>query len=83
MKIGRSFKVLQSNKLQTSLSQEKQWAVQDKVAKGYAQREGINYNEIFSPVVKHTSIHMLLAIVARFDLELEHMDVKKRFCTVS
>ena len=26
------------------------------VAKGYAQKEGIYYNEIFSPVVKHSSI---------------------------
>ena len=34
------------------------------VAKRYAQKEGIDYNEIFSLVVKHTSIRMLLAIVA-------------------
>jgi len=34
------------------------------VAKGYAQKESIDYNEIFSHVVKHTSSRMLLALVA-------------------
>ena len=43
------------------------------VAKGY---EGIDYSEIFSPVVKHTSIRMLLTIVVQFDLELKQMDIK-------
>jgi len=33
----------------------------------------------FSPVVKHTSIRMVLAIVVQFDLELEQMDVKITF----
>ena len=33
----------------------------------------------FSPLVTHTSIRMLLAIVAQFDLELEQMDVKTAF----
>ena len=47
------------------------------VAKRYAHKEGID--EIFSPVIKHTSIQMLLAIVAKFDLELEQMDVKIAF----
>ena len=37
------------------------------VTKGYAQEEHIEYNEIFSPVVKHTSIRMLLAVVVQFD----------------
>ena len=41
------------------------------VAKGFIQKEGINYNEIFSPVVKHSSIGVLLALVAQFDLELQ------------
>jgi len=45
-------------------------------AKGYAQKEGIYYNKIFSLVVKHTSFRMLLKIVDQFDRELEHIDVK-------
>ena len=34
------------------------------VAKGYTSKEGINYNEVFFPVVKHSSIRILLAMVA-------------------
>ncbi|KAH9688522.1 hypothetical protein KPL70_015149 [Citrus sinensis] len=49
------------------------------VANGYAQKEGIDYNEVFSPVVKHWSIRILLAIVAQFDLELVQLDVKTAF----
>ncbi|KAG7598335.1 Reverse transcriptase RNA-dependent DNA polymerase [Arabidopsis suecica] len=49
------------------------------VAKGYAQREGVDYTEIFAPVVKHVSIRILLAIVAQEDLELEQLDVKTAF----
>ncbi|KAD7478277.1 hypothetical protein E3N88_01413 [Mikania micrantha] len=49
------------------------------VAKGFTQREGIDYTEIFSPVVKHTSIRVMLAITAVKDLELEQLDVKTTF----
>ncbi|GJZ26794.1 transposable element [Tanacetum coccineum] len=49
------------------------------VAKGYSQKEGIDYNEIFSPVVRHTSIRVLLSLVAHHDLELEQLDVKTAF----
>ena len=49
------------------------------MAKGYAQKEGIYYNEVFSPVVKHSSIGILLASVAHLDLELVQLDVKTVF----
>lgn len=49
------------------------------VAKGFNQRGGIDYNEIFSLVVKYTSIRILLSIVSQFDFELEQLDVKTTF----
>src|SRR4051812_27940565 len=49
------------------------------VAKGYSQRQGEDYDEIFSPVVRHTSIRVVLALVAHTDMELEQMDVKTAF----
>ena len=49
------------------------------VVKGYSQRKGIDYAEIFSPVVKLTSIQILLSVVASKNLHLEQMDVKSPF----
>ena len=34
------------------------------VAKGCAQREDIDYTEVYSSIVKHSSIQILLALVA-------------------
>ncbi|GJZ60970.1 retrotransposon protein, putative, ty1-copia subclass [Tanacetum coccineum] len=41
--------------------------------------EGIDYNEVFSPVVRHTSIRVILSLTACEDYELEQLDVKTAF----
>ena len=49
------------------------------VVKGFAKKKGIDFDEIFSPVVKMTSIRTILSIVAVEDLHLEQLDVKTTF----
>lgn len=40
-----------------------------------------NFNEVFSSIVKHNSIRILLSMVALIDLELDQIDVKINFST--
>ena len=49
------------------------------VAKGFRQRQGIDFDETFSPVALFKSIQILLAIAAYYDYEIWQMDVKTAF----
>ncbi|GJX04449.1 putative RNA-directed DNA polymerase [Tanacetum coccineum] len=49
------------------------------VVKGFSQKKGIDFDEIFSPVVKMGSIRVVLGLAASLDLEVEQMDVKTAF----
>ncbi|KAH9752533.1 Integrase catalytic domain-containing protein [Citrus sinensis] len=49
------------------------------VVKGYAKKESIDFNEIFSPVGRLTTVRVVLAMCATFDLYLEQLDVKTAF----
>ena len=49
------------------------------VVKGFQQKEGIDYTEIFSLVVKMSTIRLVLGMVAVENLHLEQLDVKTTF----
>ena len=49
------------------------------VVKGFAQKKGIDFDEIFSHVVKMNSIRTILSLVSVEDLHLEQLDVKTIF----
>lgn len=48
-------------------------------AKGYAQNKEIDFKEFFSPVVRHVSIRVLLALIAVLDMKLNQLDVMNAF----
>jgi hypothetical protein len=49
------------------------------VVKGFAQKKAIYFDEMFSPIVKMTSIGTILSLMAVEDLHLEQLDVRTMF----
>lgn len=49
------------------------------VARGFTQQQGVDYKEIFSPVVRTDSIRMLFSVCAQFDLEYRQFDITTAF----
>src|ERR1044072_9459381 len=47
--------------------------------KGLGERKDVDFSEIFSPVMKMSSIRTGLSLAATLDLEVEQMDVKTAF----
>ncbi len=49
------------------------------VTKGFSQVYQIDYEEMFAPVAKWVSVHILLTIAAQLNLEVHQMDIKTAF----
>lgn len=48
-------------------------------ARGFMQREGIDYTDTYAPVVRYDSLRVLLAIIATENLEVAQFDVVTAF----
>jgi hypothetical protein len=49
------------------------------VAKGFHQQAGIDYDEMFSPVVKPTTVRIILTLAAQFNWPLRQLDISNAF----
>uniref|UniRef100_A0A0W0G0F0 Reverse transcriptase Ty1/copia-type domain-containing protein n=1 Tax=Moniliophthora roreri TaxID=221103 RepID=A0A0W0G0F0_MONRR len=49
------------------------------VAKGFSQVEGMDYDELFSPVVRFETVCVLLALAALEDWDIQALDIKTAF----
>jgi hypothetical protein len=49
------------------------------VARGFVQREGIDFDDTFAPVARMKSVQLLFALAAQEGWRVYHMDIKSAF----
>jgi len=49
------------------------------VAKGFSQRSGIDYNEVFAPTFRPAALRLILALAGIEDMELRSVDITSAF----
>ena len=49
------------------------------VAKGFVQKQGVDFEEVFAPVARLESVRLLVALAAHEGWRVHHMDVKSAF----
>ena len=49
------------------------------VAKGFTQRPGVDFDETYAPVIRGSSIRLLLAHACKNNLKIHHVDVKTAY----
>src|ERR1051325_5194932 len=53
------------------------------VARGFLQKPGLDYFEVFAPVARHETIRLVIALDANRNWPLMHLDVKSAFLNSS
>ncbi|CAH2088806.1 unnamed protein product [Euphydryas editha] len=49
------------------------------VAKGFTQKPGVDYQETFSPVIRHSTLRLLFALSVQYGMNITHLDVTTAF----
>lgn len=49
------------------------------VARGFTQKEGVDYCETFSPVVRHSTMRLLFSLGNEYDWDIDHIDITTAF----
>ena len=49
------------------------------VVKGFQQKKGVDFNKMFAPIMKMTSIRIVMSITASRDLGVKHLDANTTF----